>query len=88
MPTPEERKSWAATRTDLVAVGRIGKFAIFDLWYQRDEDRFYPEFSLRSVLVKTAPGQYREINVQSRFGSSFPASEIVNLDGEQVLIAK
>jgi len=43
---------------------------------------------LRSILVKTAVDQYREINVQSRFGSSFPASAVINMDGEPILIAK
>ncbi len=87
LPTPDEQKSWAGTRSDLVEVGGIGKFTVFDLWYQRG-DRFYPDFGLRSVLVKTAADQYREINVQSRFGNSFPASEIIRLDGEPILIAK
>jgi hypothetical protein len=87
LPTPEERKSWASTRTDLVEVGKIGKFTIFDLWYQR-EGRFYPDFDVRSVLVKAGDDQYREINVQVRFGSLFPASELINLDGESILIAK
>jgi hypothetical protein len=38
--------------------------------------------------VKTAAGQYREINVQPRRGVYFPATEIVILDGEPILIAK
>lgn len=87
-PTPEERGKWARTRVDLVEVGRIGRLTIFDLWYQREDDRFYPDFDLRSVLVKTAADQYREINVQARWGDLFPRSEIVSLDGEPILIAK
>jgi hypothetical protein len=86
-PTAEERKSWASTRSDLVEVGKIGKLTIFDLWYQR-EGRFYPDFDVRSVLVKAGDDQFHEINVQVRFGSLFPASEIINLDGESILIAK
>jgi hypothetical protein len=38
--------------------------------------------------VKTAADQYQEIDVSMRRGDLFPASEIVNLDGEQILVAK
>jgi hypothetical protein len=86
-PTPQDRKHWAGTRTELVGVGRIANFKIFDMWYRRDGYR-YPYFDIRSVLVKTSADEYREINVQARFGEYFPASEIAKLDGEPVLIAK
>jgi hypothetical protein len=90
-PTPEELKRWTSTRIDLVEVGKIGNWTIYDLWYWRDGPSYgpaYPNFDLRSVLVKTAADQYREINVQVRNGGVFPPSEIINLDGEPILIAK
>jgi hypothetical protein len=86
-PSPDQRRLWAKTRIELVEIGKIRQFTIYDLWYRRGGFS-YPNFDVRSVLVKTAPNQYREINVQARFGEYFPASEIVNLDGEPILIAK
>jgi hypothetical protein len=86
-PTTEERKRWASTRTDLLEVGQIAGFTIYDLWYRRD-GYSYPYFDVRSVLVKTSASEYRELNVQARNGDDFPASEIVILDGEPILVAK
>lgn len=86
-PTSAELKRRANVHTDLVEVGKIGVFAIYDLWYRRDGSS-YPHADVRSVLIKTATDEYREINVQVRWGNIFPASEIVNLDGEPILIAK
>jgi hypothetical protein len=31
-PSAEERKRWASTRTELVEVGQIADFTIYDLW--------------------------------------------------------
>jgi hypothetical protein len=86
-PTPAELKRRANVRTDLVEIGKIGAFKIYDLWYRRDGSS-YPYADVRSVLIKTATDEYREINVQIRWGNVFPASEIVNLDGEPILIAR
>jgi hypothetical protein len=70
-------------------VGEIGKLKIYDLWYSRGiEGSPGGDPSLRSILVETAPDQYREIDVQMRHGYLFPESEIVELDGERILIAK
>jgi hypothetical protein len=84
-PSPEELKRRADDHPDLVEVGKIGEFTIYDLWYGRGS---YPNLEVRSVLVETATDQYREIDVQVRNGDIFPASEIVKLDDEQILIAK
>jgi hypothetical protein len=85
-PTPEELNRWTSTRIDLVELGKIGNLTIYDLWYWRGGP--YPNFDLRTVLVKTATDQYREINVQVRNGDLFPPSEIMKLDREHVLITK
>ncbi len=69
---------------ELAEVGKIGQFTIYDLWYSRNGH--YSD--VRSVLVMTGVDQYREINVQVRRAELFPASEIVTLDGEPILIAK
>jgi hypothetical protein len=90
--SPTELKRRAKTHTDLVELGKVGRFTIYDLWYRRDGPLYqagpsiYPD--VRSVLVKTATDQYREIDVDMRIGDLFSASEIVNLDGEPILIAK
>jgi hypothetical protein len=82
-------KRRANTRTELNEIGQIGKLKIYDLWYSRGiEDSPGGDPSLRSILVEAAPGEYREIDVQMRHGYLFPASEIVVLDGEPILIAK
>src|SRR5580704_1101607 len=77
----------ANTHTDLVLIGKIGEFTIYDLWYSRNGFS-YPDADVRSVLVSTAPEQYREIDVTIRRGVTFPSSEIVEMDGEPILIAK
>lgn len=78
--------------TDLVELGKAGEFTIYDLWYRRDGS-FYQTGTtatadMKSVLVKTARDQYREIDIDVRIGDLFPASEIVSLDGEPILIVK
>jgi hypothetical protein len=78
--------------TDLLELGKAGEFTIYDLWYRRNGS-FYQtgavaSADVRSVLVKTGVDQYREIDVDVRTGDLFPASEIVKLDGEPILIAK
>jgi hypothetical protein len=78
-PTPAEQERRANTHADLVEVGKIGEFEIFDLWYP----------DVRSVLVKMAPEMYREINVKLvRRRDQFPSSEIIRLGDELVLIVK
>jgi hypothetical protein len=87
-PTPEERKNWSNTKFELIEVGKIGEFAIFDLWYARERG-FYPDFDMRSVLIKVDEDLYREISVvEVRRRESFPSSEVVNLDGESILVTK
>jgi len=86
-PSPAERERRANTHTNLVEVGKIGGFTIYDLWFSRNGFP-YPGPDLRSVLVKTATDQYREIDVHIRRGVAFPGSEIVQLGGEPILIAK
>jgi hypothetical protein len=76
-----------------VELGKVGGFTIYDLWYRRDGPLYQagpsvPYADVRSILVKTANDQYREIDVSVRIGDLFPASEVVNLDGEPILIAK
>lgn len=75
------------TQTRLTEIGNVGAFRIYDLWCYRDADN-PNEPSLRSILVKTAGDQYREINVRKLHGSLTPSSEIVNLGGEPILVAK
>lgn len=87
-PSPDEVRRRASTRAELKEVGKIREFTIYDLWYSTGEDHDPGDPSLRSVLVKTATDQYREVNVAMRWGREFPASEIVNLDGEPILIAR
>jgi hypothetical protein len=87
-PSPGELERRAKTETDLVEVGKIGAFTIYDLWYHRGNGFSYPNQDLRSVLVKTADDEYREIDTNIRRGDLFPKSEIVTLDGEPILIAK
>lgn len=87
-PSPELDRR-ASVGTELTEVGKIGKLKIYDLWYSRGiEGSPGGDPSLRSILVETAPGEFREIDVQTRHGYLFPASEIVELDGERILIAK
>jgi hypothetical protein len=91
-PSSAELKRRAEIHTDVVELGKVGGFTIYDLWYRRDGS-FYQagavaSADVRSVLVKTDADQYREIDVDVRIGDLFPASEIVNLDGEPILIAK
>jgi hypothetical protein len=85
-PSPAELERRANVHPDLVEVGKIGGFTIYDLWYRRGN--LYPNNDLRSVLVETAPDQFREIDTSIRRGETFPSSEIVTLDGEPILIAK
>ncbi len=56
------------------------------MWYRRGN--LYPHNGVRSVLVETAPDEFREIDTSIRRGETFPTSEIVTLDGEPILIAK
>ncbi len=85
-PSPAEIERRANVHPDLVEVGKIGGFTIYDLWYRRGN--LYPHNDVRSVLVETAPDQFREIDTSIRRGDTFPSSEIVTLDGEPILIAK
>jgi hypothetical protein len=86
-PSPAERERRANTHTDLVLIGKIGEFTIYDLRYSRNGFS-YPDPDLRSVLINTAPDEYREIDVYVRRGVMFPSSEIVEVGGEPILIAK
>jgi hypothetical protein len=85
-PSPAERERRANTHTNLVEVGKIGEFTIYDLWYSRNGPNLDPD--VRSVLVKIATDQYQEIDVHIHSGVMFPVSEIVRLSGEPILIAK
>lgn len=87
-PSPVERERRVNTQTELIEVGRIGEFTIYDLWYSRGIPFPYPGPDVRSVLVKTGADEYRELDVRLRLGYAFPASAIVNLDGEPILIVK
>jgi hypothetical protein len=87
-PSPAELERRANTTADVVEVGKIGKLTIYDLWYSRGIELSYSDPDLRSVLVKTAVDEYREIDVQIRHGYEFPGSQIVVLDGEPILIIK
>lgn len=82
-PDAAELARRANTTTDLVEVGKIGDFTIYDLWYSMGA--YGTGRELRSVLVKTGPDEYREIDV-SFCRIVFPESEIVDLDGEKMLI--
>jgi hypothetical protein len=85
-PSPAELERRANLHPDLVEVGKIGEFTIYDLWYRRGN--LYPNNDVRSVLVETAPDEFREIATAIRRGETFPSSEIVTLDGEPILIIK
>ncbi len=88
-PSTTELKRRVSVTTELREVGRIGTLKIYDLWYSRGiPGSWGGDPSLRSILVETAPSQFREIDVQIRRGDLFPASEIVEIDAEQILIAK
>jgi hypothetical protein len=90
-PSTESNRP-AEIHAELVQLGKAGEFTIYDLWYRRGGSLFQTgtiaSADVRSVLVKTAANQYREIDVDVRIGDLFPASEMVNLDGEPILIAK
>jgi len=83
-----ESQHWSDAQAELVEIGTIGKFTIYDLYYDRTHGP-YPGDGMRSVLVKVGKDMYREINVERIIRKdSFPSSEIVNLEGEPILIAK
>jgi hypothetical protein len=83
-PDAAELERRANTTTELVELGEIGDFTIYDLWYarlQRGRD-------LRSILIKTGPDEYREVNVNFCRQPTYPASEVVDLDGEKMLLVE
>lgn len=61
-PSPEEAERRSQTTTELVEIGKIEDFTIYDLWYTRgfwgpsDNGR-----DGRSVIVKTGEDEYREL---------------------------
>jgi hypothetical protein len=62
VPTPEELERRANSTAELVEIGEIGEFAIFNLWYSTGI--YSPPYrDLRSVLIKTGDDEYREIDV-------------------------
>jgi hypothetical protein len=69
-------------------VGKIGAFTIYDLWYSRGIERFADGRDFKSVLVWTGPDQIYEIATNIRRGSEFPNEELVNLDGEPILVVR
>jgi hypothetical protein len=90
-PSKEELALRAKTTTRLAELGKIGDFTVYDFWYSREasnHDSYYGD--MRSVLVQTGEDEYREIDVKTRYGPGdpFPPSEVIDLDGEPVLIIK
>jgi hypothetical protein len=89
--TPAELENRNKTEIDLVEVGMIGVFTIYDLSYKRTGTSVLDP-DLRSVLIKTGADQYREIDVVVRRNYFWTGlalnSEIVTLNGESILIAK
>jgi hypothetical protein len=83
-PDAAEIERRANTTTEMVELGEIGEFTIYDLWYAR----FQHGRDLRSVLIKTGSDEYREVNVNNCGSPTYPASEVADLDGEKMLIVE
>jgi hypothetical protein len=82
-PTVEQQKLFSETRTRLGEVGKTPKFTLYDLWYERaraDRSAAAPEphSDIRSVLVKTGPDEYHEIDVRTHYQNILPPSETID----------
>jgi hypothetical protein len=72
-------------KTELTAVGQIGKYTIYDLVYTFDEE-FSP--TMRSILVQTGPREYHEILVQAiPYLCILQPAEIVHAGTPSVILA-
>jgi hypothetical protein len=93
-PSPSElkRELRAATRTKLVEVGKTAKFTIYDLWYltpPTDRSGIPTDFNMRSVLVKSGPDEYHEIDVRTPYESILPPSMTIDtFNGGPLLIVE
>jgi hypothetical protein len=92
IPTTEakELERRAKTTTQVTEIGRIGGFMVYDLWYSTGMYNTPGQRDLRSVLIKTGSDEYRELDVFELFGypDAFPASQIVQMDGQELLIVE
>ncbi len=89
-PTTEakELERRANTTTQITEIGKIGEFTVYDLWYTTGFIAPPGKPDLRSVLIKTGDDEYRELDDWETWGALdfFPASKILEMDGQQVLI--
>jgi hypothetical protein len=73
-------------RADLVAIGKIGRFTIFDLSYNFDGD---PDSTpaIKSILVQSGADEFHELYVVERYWTQgwFPNTEIVEVGSQQIL---
>jgi hypothetical protein len=85
---PKEVERRAKTATAVTEIGKIEEFTVYDLWYSTGMFNTPGQRDVRSVLIKTGEDEYRELDVFELFGypDLFPASQIVEMDGEQLLI--
>jgi hypothetical protein len=78
-------------RTELLEVGKIGDFSVFDLnYYFADQDHPRDAPGMRSVLIQTGPDQFQEILAIEAFGEmplGVGASAIFQAGSGQILRA-
>ncbi len=91
---PKDRQlANCGSRTTLSRIGVIGRFVIFDLDYHFDSGGGSADaVGAKSVLVQTAPGEFREIYHRGPLppdpNASFPASRILMSGRENVLVIR
>jgi len=65
-------------------LGTAGAFVILELTYVKDGPA-YPNQDVKSIVLRTNTGQYREIDVRDRHGNAFPDSTLLDVHGIPVL---